>query len=238
MWTTHILTLFPNLFPGPLLESVVGRGLQQNLWQLHTHNIRDFSTERHYKVDDTPCGGGSGMVLKPNVLANAIRNTCNFNWPIIYLSPRGKLFNQNIARDLVQQYEGINLICGRFEGIDERVIEKFNIQEISIGDYVLSSGDLAAYVLIDACVRNIPGVLHCSESLQEESFGNSQEYRNLLEYPQYTRPINFEGVSVPNVLLTGNHKKIKEWRLKQAQVKTSQNRPDLWQNYTKDFKDY
>lgn len=232
-WKVNVLTLFPNLFPGPLGESVIGRGLKSDLWQLNTHNIRDYTLNKHKTVDDTPCGGGSGMIIRPDVLANAIRHTCDFSYPMIYLSPRGKLFNQDIARQLVQEHNGINLICGRFEGIDERVIEKFNIQEISIGDYILSSGDLAAYILIDACVRNINGVLLCNESLNEESFGKN-EYRHLLEYPQYTKPIDFEGYQVPEILLSGNHKKISDWRLKKAKEKTQISRPDLWYKYTKE----
>lgn len=227
-WQVSILTLFPELFPGPLGKSVTGRGLEQNLWSINIYNIRDYADNKHRTVDDIPYGGGSGMVMRPDVLSNAINKTCN-GQKLIYLSPRGKLFNQEIARNLAKE-PGMNLICGRFEGIDERVIEKFNIEEISIGDYILSSGDLAAYILIDACLRNIPGILNCHESLQEESFGNSPEYSTLLEYPQYTRPMIFDGLPVPDILLGGNHKKIKEWRLIQAKKKTAQSRPDLWKN--------
>lgn len=226
-WKVNILTLFPDLFPGPLSKSVTGRGLDKKLWSINTYNIRDYATDKHKTVDDVPYGGGSGMVIKPDVLSNGIRQCFNNNLSIIYLSPRGKVFNQDIARELAKE-PGINVVCGRFEGIDERVIEKFNIEEISIGDYILSSGDLAAYILIDACLRNIPGILHCHESLQEESFGDSQEYQYLLEYPQYTKPAVFEGMSVPETLLTGNHKMIREWRLAMAKEKTKQVRPELW----------
>jgi tRNA (guanine37-N1)-methyltransferase len=224
-WKIQILTLFPELFPGPLAQSVTGRGLNNNLWSINTYNIRDFANDKHKTVDDIPYGGGSGMIMKPDVLGRAIKATFDQK-KIIYLSPRGKLFNQEMARNLAKQPE-LNLICGRFEGIDERVIERFNIEEISIGDYILSSGDLAAYILIDACLRNIPGILNCYESLNEESFGNAQEYNMLLEYPQYTRPMIFDGITIPNILLSGNHQEIKKWRLAQAKKKTEQNRPDL-----------
>ncbi len=235
-WIINVLTMFPNLFPGPLNESVMGRSLKQNLWNLKAHNIRDFALDKHKTVDDTPFGGGNGMILRPDVLSNAIKETFDFNNPIIYLSPRGKLFNQDIARSLVSDNKGINLICGRFEGIDERVIEKFNIQEISIGDYIVSSGDLAAYVVIDTCIRNIPGVFKSKDALQEESFGDSEEYKYLLEYPQYTRPAVFEGLNVPEILLSGNHKKIDLWRLEKAQEKTRVVRQEIWAKYTQILK--
>lgn len=227
-WIVNILTLFPDLFPGPLSKSVTGRALDNKLWSINTYNIRDYATDKHKTVDDIPYGGGSGMVMRPDVLSNAINNTFNTNFRNIYLSPRGKLFNQEMARNLAKE-PGINLICGRFEGIDERIIEKFSVEEISIGDYILSSGDLAAYILIDACLRNIPGILHCQDSLKEESFGDSEEYKYLLEYPQYTRPAIFDGISVPGTLFSGNHKKIREWRLAMAKEKTKQVRPDLWE---------
>jgi tRNA (guanine37-N1)-methyltransferase len=235
-WKVNILTLFPQLFPGPLAQSVTGRGLTNNIWSITTNNIRDYSLDKHRTVDDVPYGGGSGMVIRPDVLSNAIYHTCDFSLPLIYLSPRGRVFNQDIARGLAKE-PGINLICGRFEAIDERIIEKFNIDEISIGDYILSSGDLAAYVVIDTCLRNIEGILNCSESLQEESFGDSQQYRYLLEYPHYTKPRVFEGYNVPSVLLEGNHKKIAEWRLLMAQNKTKTVRKDLWNKYLKSKKE-
>ena len=235
-WIINVLTMFPNLFPGPLNESVMGRSLKQNLWNLKAHNIRDFALDKHKTVDDTPFGGGNGMILRPDVLSNAIKETFDFNNPIIYLSPRGKLFNQDIARSLVSDNKGINLICGRFEGIDERVIEKFNIQEISIGDYIVSSGDLESYVVIDTCIRNIPGLFKSKDALQEESFGDSEEYKYLLEYPQYTRPAVFEGLNVPEILLSGNHKKIDLWRLEKAQEKTRVVRQEIWAKYTQILK--
>lgn len=231
-WTINLLTLFPHLFPGPLSESVIGRAFEKKLWQMNTHNIRDYAIDKHRTVDDTSYGGGNGMVLRADVLTNAITHTFSCDLPIIYLSPRGHLFNQQMARELVRKHEGINVLCGRFEGIDERIIEKFNIIEISIGDYVLSSGDIAAYVLLDSCIRNIPGVLPFA--LNEESFGDSVEYQGLLEYPQYTKPAIFEGVSIPEILLSGNHKMIAQWRLEQAKEKTFKMRKDLWCKYTKD----
>jgi len=224
-WQIKILTLFPELFPGPLGKSITGRGLDKKLWSIDTYNIRDYTNDKHRTVDDIPYGGGSGMIIKPDVLGNAIKANFNEN-RIIYLSPRGKLLKQEMSRSLAQE-PGLNLICGRFEGIDERVIERFNIEEISIGDYILSSGDLAAYILIDACLRNIPGILHCYGSLYEESFGSAPEYSSLLEYPQYTRPAVFDELAVPDILLSGNHKEIKQWRLAQAKKKTAQSRPDL-----------
>ena len=231
-WQVNLLTLFPNLFPGPLAESVTGRALKKGLWAIKSHNIRDFALDKNKTVDDKTAGGGKGMVLRADVLTRAIRGSFNLSHPIIYLSPRGKVFNQDKARELAK-LEGINLICGRFEGIDERVIELFNLEEISLGDFILTSGDLASYCLLDACLRNIPGVLESKETLEEESFGDSEQYKFLLEYPHYTKPNLFEGKAIPELLLSGNHQKVAKWRLEEAEKKTKEVRPDLWQQYQK-----
>jgi tRNA (guanine37-N1)-methyltransferase len=231
-WDVKILSLFPHLFPGPLSESVVGNALKEGYWSLESFNIRDYATDRHKTVDDTPYGGGSGMVMKPDVLGSAIENCfLKNNNPIIYLSPRGKKLDQATSNKLINDNNGINLLCGRFEGIDERIINKYCIIEISIGDYVLSSGDLAALVLIDACVRILPGVI--DRSAEEESFAVGGAFECLLEYPHYTKPSEWKGLKVPEVLLSGNHAKISAWRLEEAKKKTEEMRPDLWELYNK-----
>jgi tRNA (guanine37-N1)-methyltransferase len=222
-WRASVLTLFPEMFPGPLGVSLVGQALDAGLWSLATHQIRDFGLGRHRQVDDTPAGGGAGMVLRADVLAPALdaaRDT-NPGSPLIYLSPRGRPFDQALARDLAAG-PGAILLAGRFEGVDERVIEARGLAEISIGDYVLSGGELAAMVLIDACVRLLPGVLGAAASLAHESFENG-----LLEYPQYTRPRDFEGRPIPDVLLSGDHKAIESWRQAEARRITAERRPDL-----------
>ncbi|CAL7962470.1 tRNA (guanine-N(1)-)-methyltransferase [Alphaproteobacteria bacterium] len=233
-WTVKVLTLFPELFPGPLSISIVGNALQNQKWSLDVHNIRNYAFNRHKTVDEPPYGGGAGMVMRPDILGNAIdsvfASSKNCEIPVIYLSPRGSLFDQRMAHKLVT-YPGINLICGRFEGIDERVIKEFGILELSIGDYVLSSGDLAAFIVIDTCVRLLPGVIEQKDALKEETFGTHPEYKNLLEYPHYTRPCMWKGHEVPKVLLSGNHAAIAKWRLEQAKHKTATNRQDLWQRY-------
>lgn len=227
MWQVNILTLFPEIFPGPLSLSVTGNAITSGLWQLNTHQIRDFASDKHKTVDDYPYGGGSGMVMKADVLADAIDAVFVPNkLPIYYLSPRGIPFTQDVARSLSKS-DGINLLCGRFEGIDERLFLEYNIIELSLGDFVLSSGDVAAIPIIDACVRLIPGVLEEKGALEEESFGDSEQYRNLLEYPHYTRPAQWRGHSVPDVLVSGHHKNIEKWRLEQAKLKTEIVRPDL-----------
>ena len=222
-WRASVLTLFPEMFPGPLGLSLAGQALTAGLWTIQTHQIRDFGLGRHAQVDDTPAGGGVGMVLRADVLGPAIDHACAANpgAPAIYLSPRGKPLDQALARELAAG-PGVVLLAGRFEGIDERVIEARNLREISIGDYVLSGGDLAAMVLIDACIRLLPGVLGKSESTAQESFENG-----LLEYPHYTKPREWEGLSIPSVLLSGDHKKIAAWRYEQALKLTSERRPDL-----------
>lgn len=225
-----ILTLFPELFPGPLGASVTGAALAKNLWSFEAINIRSYAKDKHGTVDDTPYGGGAGMVLKAEVVAEAIDNACGSNHPkILYLSPRGKTLTQKIARELAQESE-IIFLCGRYEGVDQRVLDEFQIEEISIGDYVLSGGEMAAYVVIDAVLRNVEGVLGADESLAEESFGSKEnlEFENLLEYPHFTKPQEWRGRVVPEVLTSGHHKKIGEWRKGQAIEVTKKNRPDLY----------
>ena len=225
MWQAQIFTLYPEIFPGPLKKGLYGKALSKKIWNLKVVDIRDYTEDKHKKVDDTPFGGGNGMLLKPDVLAKAIDNNINVGERIFYLSPKGKKFDQNIAKDLTKE-KSISLICGHFEGVDERVLSTRNIEEISIGDYVLSGGEIGAFVIIDTIVRQIPGVIGNSDSLKEESFE-----RNLLEYPQYTKPQNWEKKDVPEVLLSGDHAKIKGWRLDQSEDITRRRRPDLWKKY-------
>ena len=226
-----ILTLFPELFPGPLAASITGVALEKKLWSLEAINIRDFAKDERKTVDDTPYGGGAGMVLKADILADAIEKNLQPESKIFYLSPRGKTLTQKKARELAQEKE-IILLCGRYEGVDQRVLDEFAIEEISIGDYVLSGGELAAFVVIDAILRNVDGVLGADESLAEESFGSKKnsEFENLLEYPHFTRPAKWRGREVPEVLTSGHHKKINEWRKEKAIEITKKNRPDLLKN--------
>ena len=223
IWRATVLTLFPDMFPGPLGVSLAGRALAAGLWALETRDIRDSATDRHRSVDDTPAGGGPGMVLRADVLAAAI-DAANVgpSRPHLLMSPRGRPLTQSLARELAAG-PGPLIVCGRFEGIDQRVIEARNLEEISIGDYVLSGGEIAAMALIDACVRLLPGVMGKAESAAEESFSTS-----LLEYPQYTRPQLFEGRAIPEVLTSGDHAKIAAWRRGQAEALTRARRPDLW----------
>ena len=222
-WRATILTLFPEMFPGPLGVSLVGQALEAGLWTLQTVFIREFGLGRHRAVDDTPAGGGPGMVMRADVLGAAIDDARSVepDAPLIYLSPRGEPLNQEIVREL-SAGPGVLLLAGRFEGIDERVIAGRAMREISIGDYVLSGGELAAMVLIDACVRLLPGVIGAADSLGEESFE-----QGLLEYPQYTKPREWEGRQIPDVLLSGDHAKIAEWRRAEALRLTAERRPDL-----------
>jgi tRNA (guanine37-N1)-methyltransferase len=226
-WKVEILTLFPEIFPGALNFSVTGRALKNKLCEINATDIRDFASDKYQTVDDYPYGGGIGMVTKPDVLGRAIEAKFLTNKaPIVYLSPRGKVFKQQDAHELAQG-EGLNLICGRFEGIDERVILEYNVQEFSLGDYVLTSGDVAAFPFLDCCIRLLPGVIEDEEALLEESFAIAGDYKGLLEYPHYTRPAVWKDHSVPDVLLSGDHAKIKKWRLEQAKLKTATVRPDL-----------
>lgn len=222
-FAADVITLFPELFPGPLGASVIGRGAAQGLWSLRLTQLRDFATDRHHSVDDTPAGGGAGMVLKPDVLAAAIDAVSHQNdpRPRLLMSPRGRPLTQARARELANG-PGAVIVCGRFEGVDERAIEARNLEEISIGDYVLAGGEVAAMVLLEAVVRLIPGVLGKDESHAEESFENG-----LLEYPHYTRPQSFEGREIPPVLTSGDHGKVAEWRAERSRVLTKSRRPDL-----------
>jgi len=204
-----------------------GKALAEKIWKLETVNIRDYTNDKHKTVDDTTYGGGSGMLIKPDVLANSLDKNLKSKEKIIYLSPKGKLFNQQLAKELSKE-KTVNLICGHFEGIDQRVIEARNIEEVSIGDFVLSGGESAAFVMLDAIIRLLPGVLGNEKSVEEESFENG-----LLEYPQYTKPQIWEEKTVPDVLLSGDHAKIKDWRLSQSEAITRDRRPDLWQKYKK-----
>ncbi len=227
MMLARIFTLYPEFFPGPLGKGLYGKALAANIWELETVNIRNYATDKHKTVDDTTYGGGSGMLIKPDILANSLDKNLNSKERIIYLSPKGKLFNQKLAKELSKE-RSINLICGHFEGVDQRVIESRNIEEVSIGDFVLSGGESAAFVMLDSIIRLLPGVLGNETSAEEESFENG-----LLEYPQYTKPQIWEEKSVPDVLLSGDHAKIKDWRLSQSEAITRDRRPDLWQKYKK-----
>jgi tRNA (guanine37-N1)-methyltransferase len=222
MWRASVLTLFPDIFPGPLSASLAGKALAAGVWSLDAIDIRAFATDKHRTVDDTPAGGGPGMVMKPDVLARAIDATAKHDRPRLLLSPRGAALTQARVEALARG-PGIVLVCGRFEGVDERVIAARALEEVSIGDYVLSGGETAALVLIDACVRLLPGVMGAPASGAEESFANG-----LLEYPQYTRPQVWEGKPIPDVLLGGDHRKIDAWRRGEAERLTRERRPDLW----------
>ena len=228
MWKVRVFTLYPESFPGPLGIGLYKKATEKKLWSLEVVNIRDYSNDKHKTVDDTPYGGGSGMLIKPDVLANSLDENISHDEKIIYLSPKGKLFNQAKAK-LLSTEKSINLICGHFEGVDQRIIESRNIEEISIGDFVLSGGETAAFILLDAILRLIPGIIGNKESVNEESFENG-----LLEYPQYTKPQIWEEKNVPNVLLSGDHAKIKDWRLSKSEAITRDRRPDMWQKYKKD----
>ena len=227
MWQAQVFTLYPEIFPGPLSKGLYGKALSKKLWNLNIVNIRDAAEDKHKTVDDTPYGGGSGMLLKPDVLAKSLDQNEIKGGRIIYLSPKGKKFDQNYAQELSDE-KSISLICGHFEGIDERVLSTRNIEEISIGDYVLSGGETAAFVVIDSVLRLLPGILGNENSKVDESFENG-----LLEYPQYTKPQIWEEKAVPEVLLSGDHSKIKDWRLSQSEAITRDRRPDLWEKYKK-----
>ena len=223
-WTANIITLFPEAFPGVLGLSLTGKALAEGLWNLRTIPLREFGIGKHRNVDDTPAGGGAGMVIRADVMDAAL-NAAGSDLPVIYLSPRGKPLTQARARELAEG-PGLTLICGRFEGVDQRVLDARNIEEISIGDYVLTGGELAAQVLIDATVRLIPRVVGNQASLAEESFSEG-----LLEHPQYTRPAEWEGRKIPDVIMSGNHAAISAWRREEAERLTKERRPDLWRAY-------
>jgi tRNA (guanine37-N1)-methyltransferase len=227
-WTATVLTLYPEMFPGTLGHSLAGQALEDGRWRLETLDIRDFASDKHRTVDDAPFGGGPGMVMRPDVVDAAIGAAKEKvgGIPMIYLSPRGTPARQDRVREIADG-DGMNILCGRFEGVDARVLEAHDVEEISLGDFVLSGGEPAAITLIDACVRLLPGVMGSKESLEEESFN-----RGLLEYPHFTRPQNWDGRAVPEVLLSGHHEKIRAWRLAQAEAATKKRRPDLWSRYT------
>ena len=227
MWNATVLSLFPEMFPGTLAFSIAGKALVNNLWSLNTINIRDFSNDKNGKVDDVPFGGGHGMVLKPEVLDRALKSVVNHNGPRIYLSPRGRKFDQSFAKDLSKE-KGVVFICGRYEGVDERFLTHNDIQEVSVGDYVLSGGEIGAQLIMDATIRLLPNVIGNSQGLVEESFEG-----DLLEYPLYTQPRVWNGIEVPEVLLSGDHKKIETWKLKMSEKITKLKRPDLWSKYIK-----
>ena len=220
-----VLTLYPEMFPGPLGSALAGRALRDDKWQLETVQIRDFALDKHRMVDDTPAGGSAGMVMKPDVVARALDSLEQDNRPRILMSPRGRPLTQDLVRELASG-EGAVILCGRFEGVDERVIEARNLMEVSVGDYILSGGETGALVLLDAIVRLIPGVMGNHESGETESFETG-----LLEHPHYTRPQEWEGRSIPAVLTSGNHKAVDQWRLEEAKRITRERRPDLWEAY-------
>lgn len=234
-WTARVLTLYPEMFPGPLGQSLTGKALRDGLWHLDPIDIRRFASGKHRNVDDTPAGGGAGMVLRADVVGKAVDfaqqsgpagiATDRARWPLLAMSPRGRPFDQSMAQEL-SAADGVTILCGRFEGIDERLIEARGIQEVSIGDFVLTGGELAAQALIDATVRLIPRVLGNAASTEEESFSDG-----LLEHPQYTRPQSWEGRDIPDILLSGNHAAIAQWRKTQSERLTQERRPDLWRAY-------
>jgi tRNA (guanine37-N1)-methyltransferase len=228
-WRATVLTLFPDMFPGPLGLSLAGRALENGIWSLDARNIRDHATDKHRSVDDTPCGGGAGMVLRPDVLDAALSAIADApssaKRPAIVLTPRGRPLTQDRVRKLAAG-PGVVLLCGRFEGIDQRVIDAHDLEEVSVGDYVLSGGELPALVLLDAVIRLLPGVMGAAESAEEESFSTG-----LLEYPHYTRPTEWQGRRVPDVLLSGNHAAVAAWRRAEAEKITRDRRPDLWAVY-------
>ena len=227
-WRAVALTLFPDMFPGSLGQSLAGQALADGRWSLDTVDIRAFAHDKHRTVDDTPCGGGAGMVMRPDVVDRAIQDVkagSGAALPLIYMTPRGRPLTQDRVRELAQG-PGVAVLCGRYEGVDQRVLDAHGVEEVSIGDYVLSGGEVAALVLMDACVRLIPGVMGSDTSHEEESFE-----AGLLEYPHFTRPADWDGRTVPEVLLSGHHANIRAWRREQAEAITRRRRPDLWQAY-------
>ena len=225
MLEVKIFTLYPDLYPGPLNKNIFKKARANKIWNLKVINLRDYATDKHKSVDDTPFGGGSGMLLRPDIVASALDANLKKGETTIYLSPKGKKFDQKSAKFFSKE-RNLNLLCGNFEGIDQRVLEARNVEEYSIGDFVLSGGETASFVFLDAIVRLLPGVLGNKESSKDETFENG-----LLEYPQFTKPKNWEGKSPPEVLLSGDHAKIKSWRLSQSEAITRRQRPDLWKKY-------
>jgi tRNA (guanine37-N1)-methyltransferase len=227
VWNATVLSLFPEMFPGTLGSSLAGKALKNGLWNLNKINIRDFANNKNGKVDDVPFGGGHGMVINPEVLDKALKSVSAYEGPRIYLSPRGKKFDQAIARNLSKE-KGAVFICGRYEGVDERFLIHNDVTEVSVGDFILSGGEIGAQLIIDATVRLLPNVIGNSLGLVEESFEN-----NLLEYPLYTYPRVWNNIEVPEVLLSGDHQKIKMWKIKMSENLTKSKRPDLWSKYIK-----
>lgn len=226
-----LLTLFPDMFPGPLGHSLAGKALEKGVWQLDTLNIRDFAIDKHKTVDDSPYGGGTGMVMRPDVLGNTIEEAKKRlpGAQLIYMTPRGTPLTQEISNTLKNR--DLIVLCGRYEGVDQRVLDSYTPMEISVGDYILSGGEIAALVLLDACVRLLPGVISKESALDEESFNQNSDFAGLLEYPHYTRPEVWNEVYVPSVLRSGNHQAVENWRKEQAKAITKARRPDLWESY-------
>jgi tRNA (guanine37-N1)-methyltransferase len=225
-WTARVLTLFPDMFPGPLGQSLAGRARENGVWSLDVMDIRSFATDRHATVDDAPFGGGSSMVMRPDVVDSALRAAKEKQpLPAVYLTPRGRVLDQARVEELATG-PGVLLLCGRFEGVDQRVIDAHELEEVSLGDFVLSGGEPAALVLLDACIRLLPGVVGNAQSVADDSFAEG-----LLEYPHYTRPQTWDGRAVPDVLVSGHHENVRAWRLAQAEDITRRRRPDLWSRY-------
>ena len=227
MFSANIFTLYPNVFPSVLGQGIYERASKNNIWELNIKNIRDYASDKHSTVDDRPFGGGSGMVIKADIIDKCLDENPN-NYKTYFLSPRGKVFDQDLANQ-ISNFDGINLVCGHFEGVDQRILDYRKIEEISVGDFILSGGESAAIIILDAVLRLIPGVLGNEKSVKDESFKN-----NLLEYPQYTQPRIWNKLEVPGVLLSGNHAEIKHWRLNQSRSITQRLRPDLWIKHTKE----
>ena len=226
----EIFTLMPGMFEQTLKTSILGRGLKENIWQLSLQNIRDYSCDKHQTVDDAPYGGGAGMVMRADVLDNALQHASHPCAPIFYLSPRGQKLTQHMCKDIIKN-KAITIICGRFEGVDQRVIDFYNMREISLGDFIMTGGEIAAMAMVDSCVRLLPGVLGDDTSVDEESFCN-----DLLEYPHYTRPQIWRDISVPDILLSGHHEQVRIWRQQMAEAVTEKKRPDMWKKYCKNNK--
>ena len=228
MFQAKIFTLYPEYFPGPFEIGICKKACEKKRWDLKLINIRDYADDKHKTVDDTPYGGGVGMLMRPDVVAKSLDANLEEKETVYYLTPKGKIFNQDIAKDIVKKNK-VNILCGHFEGVDQRVLDSRNVEEISIGDFILSGGEMASFVVLDTVLRLVPGVLGNLNSTKDESFENG-----LLEYPQYTKPQIWEKLSVPDILLSGDHNKIKSWRLSQSEAITRHRRPDLWQKYKKD----
>ena len=228
MFQAKIFTLYPEYFPGPFEIGICKKAFEKKLWDLKLINIREYTDDKHKTVDDTPYGGGVGMLMRPDVVAKSLDANLDEKETVYYLTPKGKIFNQDIAKDIVKKNK-VNILCGHFEGVDQRVLDSRNVEEISIGDFILSGGEMASFVVLDTVLRLVPGVLGNLNSTKDESFENG-----LLEYPQYTKPQIWEKLSVPDILLSGDHNKIKSWRLSQSEAITRHRRPDLWQKYKKD----